>query len=295
MDFSRYVFNTSGECIMWWYWSGSSHLTHMCKFPWRYCSPCTTSMRDIGCYCAPICRSGPSLSMTPAPPPVPAIRKSATCLFTVQLSLFYLAHHLHMLLANVSFGDMFPYLLLECRSCATINAVRLIRWCPYMGESLCWLPISIKVSFYLVFVMLMNVCGWACLCCYCHCYLYSTTPTISRVFILPLLTYSFTMVGLQWSWLWRICHGVHGPTLYQWRDAMFLSNWHAAIAREMPSWSAGWENPELPHYVPMTGLRQWHVVRFTFPLPPQSTWLSLCICTTIQLRCLHSTSNLVTM
>ena len=144
--------------------------THV-PFPWRYRSPCLTNMGDIGSYCKPICSSGPFLSMTPAPHPAPAIRKSVSCLFTVQLSLFYLTHHLHMPLSNWSFGDMFPYVLLEYRSCASINPVGLIRWCHYMGESSCSLPIANKVSFSFVFLMLINVCASEDSFCYSYCYL----------------------------------------------------------------------------------------------------------------------------
>jgi len=74
-----------------------------------------------------------------------------------------------MPLSNWSFGDMFQSFLLEYRSCATINAVGLIRWCHYMGEIWCWLPISNKVSFYFVFVMLTNVCASAYSFCASAC------------------------------------------------------------------------------------------------------------------------------
>jgi len=85
-----------------------------------------------------------------------------------------------MPLSNTSFGDMFVFPFLENRNCASITAVGLIRWCHYMGESWCWLPVSNKVSFfnYTLIVMFFNFVFT----------FHRTKPTISTTSFLTLIT-----------------------------------------------------------------------------------------------------------
>jgi len=51
---------------------------------------------------------------------------------------------------------------------------------------------------------------------------------------------------MHWPRLWRFRHGLHGLPFYGRGYALFLTGWHAALAREMPCRSSHRPNSQLP-------------------------------------------------